>query len=380
MMTGFIGDLKKFNEAVAPIVTMAIADTKAAMAYVRQHAADYNIKTDKIGIIGFSAGGTLAESMAFDYTPETKPDFTAPIYAYVPEGQSMEVPADAPPMFIAAATDDQLHLVPSSQLLYNKWMAAGKSVEMHLYAHGGHGFGMRRQNIPTDSWIDRLGDWMQQLGFITPPKIPQQDWPFIARFAADNAKVSPPAASENRVVFMGNSITEGWIRTDPAYFSSHPYINRGISGQTTPQMLLRFRPDVINLKPKVVVILAGTNDIAGNTGPETLETIMGNLTSMAELAKAHGIKVVLSSVLPAFDFGWRPGLHPADKIVALNAMIKDYAAKNGCVYLDYWTAMADDRKGLPANLSHDGVHPTVDGYKIMEPLAEKAIAQAMTHK
>ena len=207
-----------------------------------------------------------------------------------------------------------------------------------------------------------------------------QDWANTSRFKEANSKLAPPPKGENRVVFMGNSITEGWINTCPEFFAGKPYINRGISGQTTPQMLVRFRPDVINLKPKVVVILAGTNDIAGNTGPSTLEMIMDNLISMAELAKANNIKVVLSSVLPAFDYPWKPGLEPAGKIVKLNDMIKEYADKNKIIYLDYFSAMADERKGLSKELSGDGVHPNKAGYQMMEPLAEEAIKKALSQK
>lgn len=207
-----------------------------------------------------------------------------------------------------------------------------------------------------------------------------QDWANTTRFKEENAKLAPPASGENRVVFMGNSITEGWINTDPDFFAGKSYVNRGISGQTTPQMLVRFRPDVINLKPALVVILAGTNDIAGNTGPSTLEMIMDNLISMAELAKANKIKVVLSSVLPAFDYPWKPGLEPAPKIVKLNEMIKNYAEKNNIVYLDYFSSMADERNGLKKELTNDGVHPTGAGYKIMEPLAEEAIRKALGEK
>ena len=207
-----------------------------------------------------------------------------------------------------------------------------------------------------------------------------QDWSNTARFKDDNAKVGLPAKGENRVVFMGNSITEGWINTCPEFFTGKSYLNRGISGQTTPQMLVRFRPDVINLKPAVVIILAGTNDIAGNTGPSTLEMIMDNLISMAELAKANKIKVVLSSVLPAFDYPWKPGLQPAEKIIALNVMIKNYADKNGIVYVDYFSALVDERKGLKKELSGDGVHPNKAGYLIMQPLAEEAIKKALSKK
>jgi len=207
-----------------------------------------------------------------------------------------------------------------------------------------------------------------------------QDWANLQRYKDENLKLAPPSPGEKRVVFMGNSITEGWGNLSPAFFKGKPYINRGISGQTTPQMLIRFRPDVINLKPAVVVILAGTNDIAGNTGPSTLEMIADNIYSMAELAKAKGIKVVISSVIPAFDYPWKPGLEPAEKIVALNEMLKTYALKNGLVYLDYFSAMADSRHGLKAELTSDGVHPNEAGYKVMEPLAEKAIVLALSKK
>ncbi len=207
-----------------------------------------------------------------------------------------------------------------------------------------------------------------------------QDWANTSRFKDDNAKLGLPGSGEKRVVFMGNSITEGWIRTSPEFFTGKSYVNRGISGQTTPQMLVRFRSDVINLKPALVVILAGTNDIAGNTGPSTLEMIMDNLISMCELAKANKIKVVLSSVLPAFDYPWKPGMQPVEKIAALNAMIKNYADQNGIVYLDYYSAMADERKGLPKELSGDGVHPNKRGYDVMAPLAEAAIKKALGTK
>lgn len=205
----------------------------------------------------------------------------------------------------------------------------------------------------------------------------RNDWAWLTRFQAANAMLGLPKAGENRIVFMGNSITEGWAHADPGFFANKPYINRGIGGQTTPQMLVRFRQDVIQLKPKVVVILAGTNDIAGNTGPSTLEQIMDNIASMAELAQAHQIAVVLSSILPVYDYPWRPGLEPAEKIVRLNAMIKAYAKEHGCIYLDYFSAMADERNGLRTGLGDDGVHPNLAGYKIMAPLAEQAIQKAL---
>ena len=207
-----------------------------------------------------------------------------------------------------------------------------------------------------------------------------QDWANIKKYEEANSKVKTPSADEKRVVFMGNSITDFWINIDSSFFAGKPYFDRGISGQTTGQMLVRFREDVINLKPAVVVILAGINDIAENNGPSKLEDVFGNIASMAELAKANYIKVVLSSVLPAFAFPWRPSINPVPKVKALNEMIKAYADKNNIVYLDYFTAMADSRRGLPANLSKDGVHPNLEGYKVMKPLAEKAIAAALKKK
>jgi len=201
------------------------------------------------------------------------------------------------------------------------------------------------------------------------------DFPWLAKFHDADQKLGPPAPGENRVVFMGDSITEGWHLDES--FPGKPYINRGISGQTTPQMLVRFRQDVIQLDPKVVVILAGTNDIAGNTGPETLEQIEDNLASMSDLATANHIKVVLCSITPAFDYPWRRGLTPAPKIDQVNAWIKDYAASKGYVYVDYHAAMKDAEDGLPPSLSKDGVHPLPAGYKIMASLVESGIEKAL---
>jgi lysophospholipase L1-like esterase len=208
-----------------------------------------------------------------------------------------------------------------------------------------------------------------------------QDFAGFRRYRQANARLAAPAPGENRVVFLGDSITDAWSGHDGEFFAGKPYVNRGISGQTTQQMLLRFRPDVIALKPKVVVILAGINDLAGNTGPSTPEEIEGNLTSMAELAHANGIRVVLASILPASRFPWRPELpNPTPTILAMNGWIKDYAAKHGCVYLDYFTAMADSQNGLKDELAEDAVHPNKAGYAIMGPLAEKAIAEALQIK
>ncbi len=204
-----------------------------------------------------------------------------------------------------------------------------------------------------------------------------QDWAQLEHFREANSNVPALKDNENRVVFMGNSITIGWQHAMPEFFENNPYVNRGIGGQTTPQMLIRFRQDVIDLQPKVVVILAGTNDIAGNTGPSSLKMIMDNIASMAELARANGIAVVLSSVLPAEDYPWRPGLRPNEKIPALNTMIKDYAAANNFIYLDYFRALANSKNGMDKTLATDGVHPTRAGYEIMVPLVKTAIKKAL---
>ena len=204
------------------------------------------------------------------------------------------------------------------------------------------------------------------------------DWANLARYRAANDSLGSPRPGEARVVFMGNSITESWAPMFAEMFPGKPYVGRGISGQTTPQMLLRFRQDVVALKPAVVVIHGGTNDIAGNTGPSSLSMIADNLRSMTEIAQANGIRVVLASVLPVYDYPWKRGLMPADTIVQLNRWMKAYADTAGAVYLDYHGAMADDRNGLRAELTRDGVHPNAAGYTVMRPLAEAAIVRALS--
>jgi lysophospholipase L1-like esterase len=216
-----------------------------------------------------------------------------------------------------------------------------------------------------------------------------EDWPNLARYREANTKVVPPEQKETRVVFMGDSITDAWVRPEyGGFFPGKSYIDRGISGQTTAQMLVRFRPDVIALQPKVVVILAGTNDLAGNTGPMPISAIEDNLVSMAELANVNKIHFVLASVLPVSNYALdRTGnpfdmriKRPPEKILELNAWIKKFAAANEHVYLDYFSAMVDDQGMLKRELSEDGLHPNAKGYAVMTPLAEQAIQAALKHK
>jgi lysophospholipase L1-like esterase len=212
-----------------------------------------------------------------------------------------------------------------------------------------------------------------------------KDWPELARYQEANSKLAPSPKDEERVVFMGDSITDSWSNPQfGGFFPGKSYVNRGISGQTTPQMLIRFRPDVIALQPRAVVILAGTNDIAGNTGPMTLEETEGNLASMAELAHAHGIRVVLSSVMPVSDLTGadgkkiiQTGKRPPGKILAVNEWIKKFSAADGDVYLDYFSAVVDENGRFKAELTYDGLHPNTKGYAVMAPLAEKAIHEAL---
>jgi len=205
------------------------------------------------------------------------------------------------------------------------------------------------------------------------------DWPQLGRYRIDNATLGPVPTGEQRVVFYGDSITDFWGRREDTgeFFPGQPYINRGISGQTTPQMVVRFRQDVIDLHPAVVVILGGTNDVAGNTGLMTAEMTEDNFRSMVDLAKANGIRVIIASILPTADFPWRRGLAPAPKIKALNEWLQEYCAKQSLTYLDYYSAMVAAEGGMKPGISFDGLHPNARGYAIMTPLAQAAIDKTL---
>ena len=199
------------------------------------------------------------------------------------------------------------------------------------------------------------------------------DWANFKKYAEQNKAVPARVKGEKRVVFLGNSIFEGWLRLRPEFFVGKPYYDRGISGQTTPQMLLRFYEDVLALDPEVMELKAGINDIAQNSGPYNPLQTLNNIKAIAQLARANGIKVILCSVLPASDFRWRPGLEPGDKVISLNNAIRDFAKAEGFYYLDLYSSVVDDKKGMKAEYANDGVHPTVEGYKVLEPLVEDAI-------
>lgn len=402
-----------------------LQDAQRAILVVRENAKQWNIHPNKIGIMGSSAGGHLASTAGTHFqksyidnpnNTSLRPDFMILNYPVISFSDSLthngsrinliggvtsspvikeskkykelgmtdadianfsnelQVTSKTPPTFITAPLTDKTVPVGNTFAFVSALQQNKVPVETFIYATGAHGFGMNNP-AAKEQWMDACLRWIKK-NFNQPP----MDWANLKRFQEDNKKVGLPKANENRVVFMGNSITEGWSKADPSFFEGKPYINRGISGQTTPQMVLRFKQDVIDLKPKVVVILAGINDIAGNTGPMTLEQTRDNIVTMAQLATANGIKAVLCSIIPAYDFPWRPGMEPANKVVALNKMIKAYADKNKLVYLDYHTTMKDERNGLKKELGYDGVHPTLEGYKVMAPLVEKAISEALKQK
>jgi lysophospholipase L1-like esterase/dienelactone hydrolase len=395
-----MSDFKALDIENDTIVPLAMADGLAAVKYVRDHAKEMEIDVNKIGFMGFSAGGTLTMSVVYNATEENRPNFVAPIYPYEPSIIGSTIPSVKTPIFVAVAGDDQLGMMPMSINIYRKWFDAKQPAELHIYEKGGHGFGMRKQNLPTDTWYERFGDWLKLQGYLKklyPTKYEKlygqdavekgnierverlmKDFGDLNRYKQANSTLLPPKPNENRVVFLGNSITEGWVKLDSVYFSQNNYIGRGISGQTSMQLLLRFRQDVLALKPKVVVLHIGTNDVAENTGSYDPEFTIGNIQSMVEIAKANGLKVILASVLPATNFEWRRSVgNRSDMIVDLNKRLKAYADKNKITFIDYHSAMKNDKNGMNPDLAEDGVHPTMKGYKIMETLAKKAIEKVL---
>ena len=199
----------------------------------------------------------------------------------------------------------------------------------------------------------------------------------LNKYKEENSSLGLPKQGENRIVFMGNSITEDWKSLSPNFFLDNNYVNRGIGGETSSQMLLRFRSDVINLKPSAVVILAGINDIAENQGPISIPDIARNIFFMSQLASENNIKVILCSVLPAYDFPWRPGLNPKDKVISLNDLIQKHAQEKSFEYVDYFSSMVDERKGLIKEYGNDEVHPNLEGYRVMESIIQKSINKVL---
>jgi len=395
-----MGDAEKLDEETAPIVSLAMADGLAAVKYVRSHAKEMDINPNQIGLMGFSAGATLTMSVAYNATEENRPNFIAPIYPYEPSIIENTLPSTKTPIFVAVAGDDQFDLMPHSINIYKKWFEAGHPAELHIYQKGGHGFGMRQQDLPTDTWYERFGEWMQLQGYLKklyPNKYEKlygqenvakgkiermhlinKDYAELYKYKAANQKVPKPAPNENRVVFLGNSITEAWANVDSAFFAKNNFIGRGISAQTSPQLLVRFRRDVLELTPKVVVIHIGTNDVAENTGPYDPDFTLGNIKSMVELAQANGIKVILASVLPATKFEWRRALGDrSGMIVDLNQQIEAYAKQQNIPYVDYHSAMKNEQNGMDVDIAEDGVHPTPAGYKIMENLVKSVIQKVL---
>ena len=222
-----------------------------------------------------------------------------------------------------------------------------------------------------------VGQLIIILFFVILSIVSSQDWANLNKYRDQNEKLGAPIINEKRVVFIGDSITESWLTFQPEFFNKPYYINRGISGQTTPQMLIRFRSDVIQLKPSVVLILAGINDIAENTGPSNVQDIAGNIISMAELSSSNGIKAIICSILPANEFSWNPKINPVSKISSVNSILKSYAKKNELTFLDYYESMVDENEGLKKEYGTDSVHPNLSGYKLMSVLAEQAIRSAL---
>jgi Lysophospholipase L1 and related esterases len=353
-------------------------DVAKAFEYLQNKVGAYQIIANKIGLLTLNVAGSLITDLN-----------SAAFIGIIDPGTLSQIKVSTTTPLLIDAENEKNKEVFS---FYNSWSKRGGKADIHLH----------QQSVNDSVKISEVINWMASLGFmksISNEKTEAQkksedwanlkkyyddlfhkDWAWLTRFEADNEKVSAPALGEKRVVFLGNSITEGWIKNDPDFFKNNNYINRGIGGQTTPQMLVRFREDVVNLHPQVVVILAGINDIAENTGPSKLENVAGNIISMSEIAMVNGIKVILCSVLPALSFPWHPGIKPTESILRLNAMLKEYAGSNKLGYIDYYSAVVDENQGFKKGLVTDGVHPNLAGYKIMEPLVKAAIDEALSSR
>ena len=367
--TGCVGFVLKNGES-----PLAPDDVTKASEHILANAAKYKIHKEKLGLLMLDDSGrlgTVARPFAF--------------IALIDPVTLTQLKTSDTPVFIEAATSQNTDILR----FYTKSTKSGARIDLHLNQPA------TEDTVKSTQWIG----WLASLGYLKPLSEEKtealknkeawenlakfyddrlhKDWAWLGRYEEDNAKMGAPATGENRVIFMGDSITDGWIDTDRDFFKSNNYIDRGIGGQTTPQMLVRFREDVVNLHPKVVIILAGINDIAENTGPSKIENVAGNIFTMCEIAKAHGCKPILCSVLPAAAFPWHPGLDPVQPILKLNALIKDYASSNQFAYVDYYSAVVAENKGMKKDLAKDGVHPNLAGYKIMEPLAKAAIDKAL---
>jgi lysophospholipase L1-like esterase len=377
-------------------ITLAETDGFAAVSYIRRHSASYKLFPNLIGILGFEDGSLASISMALADTTSNRLDFVGIIDPNFTQVSLNAAKPDAPPLFIATAASGSKAKQLQYLGLYNDLKNAGQSTEIHLYAN--------ENNLLFDtsagSWNNCFVGWLKGQGLLKPMSnektearktaegwqnlkkyyddLIYNDWSWLSKYRDANTQLPAPANGEKRVVFLGNSITENWYNIDSAFFKKNDYIGRGIGGQVSAQMLVRFREDVINLHPLAVVIEAGTNDIAENRGPISIKNIFGNIVSIIELAKVNKIKPIICPVLPATDFPWHHGLNPAQKIIKLNNMLKQYAKENHIVYVDYWSAMVNDKDGLKAKWSQDGfVHPNLAGYKVMEPLVQAAINKVL---
>lgn len=392
----FLLDYGATVEAQSLQVSVVKADGLASVAYIRSHATVYKISPSQIGILDFSNGPLASSFITLGNVLRNHPDFVGIID---PNFTKVPLKAATPGvtlLFIAGVADGSKAKQLKYWGLYKDLISAGQSTEIHLYATANNFL----LDTSAGSWNNCFVGWLKEKGLLKPissektearktaegwqnlkkyyDNLIYTDWAWLSKYSEANANLPAPTKGEKRVVFLGNSITENWYNMDSVFFKKNGYIGRGIGGQVSAQMLVRFREDVINLHPKIVVILAGTNDIAENRGPIPLKNTFGNIVSIVELARVNKIQPIISSVLPATDFPWHHGLNPAAKIIKLNEMLKEYAEENHIVYVDYWSAMVNDKDGLKAKWSLDGfVHPNLTGYKVMEPLVKAAINKVL---